>query len=75
MQGMVQAMQTQAKTQAALQAQLLRLQLQFSRSMAMERADVWWAFMIRTRYEDGAIEVNWAEFTRLFRAKFIAEHI
>ncbi|MQL72507.1 hypothetical protein Taro_004848 [Colocasia esculenta] len=40
-----------------------------------ERADVWWASMLRMRYEDGAIEVTWAELTRLFRAKFILEHI
>ncbi|MQM06235.1 hypothetical protein Taro_039056 [Colocasia esculenta] len=53
----------------------LRLQLQFLRSKAMERADVWWASLLRTRFEDGAIEVSWDEFTRLFRAKFIPEHI
>ncbi|MQM13840.1 hypothetical protein Taro_046765, partial [Colocasia esculenta] len=40
-----------------------------------KRADVWWASMLRTRYEDGAIEATWAEFTRLFKAKFIPEHI
>ncbi|MQM14265.1 hypothetical protein Taro_047194 [Colocasia esculenta] len=39
MQGLVQAMQTQAHTQAALQAQL----------EAQERADVWWASLLRTR--------------------------
>ncbi|MQL68077.1 hypothetical protein Taro_000345 [Colocasia esculenta] len=39
-------MQTQAHTQAALQAQL----------EAQERADVWWASLLRTRFEDGAIE-------------------
>ncbi|MQL80362.1 hypothetical protein Taro_012808, partial [Colocasia esculenta] len=43
--------------------------------MLQERADVWWASVLRTRYEDGAIEVTWAEFTRLFWAKFILEHI
>ncbi|MQM10674.1 hypothetical protein Taro_043572 [Colocasia esculenta] len=42
MQGLVQAMQTQAHTQAALQAQL----------EAQERADVWWASLLRTRFED-----------------------
>ncbi|MQL91459.1 hypothetical protein Taro_024070 [Colocasia esculenta] len=65
MQGLVQAMQTQAHTQAALQAQL----------EAQERADVWWASLLRTRFEDGAFEVAWDEFVRLFRAKFIPEHI
>ncbi|MQM14882.1 hypothetical protein Taro_047817 [Colocasia esculenta] len=65
MQGLVQAMQTQAHTQAALQAQL----------EAQERADVWWASLLRTRFEDGAIDVAWDEFVRLFRAKFIPEHI
>ncbi|MQL69418.1 hypothetical protein Taro_001661 [Colocasia esculenta] len=52
MQGLVQAMQTQAHTQAALQAQL----------EAQERADMWWASLLCTRFEDGAIEVAWDEF-------------
>ncbi|MQL81004.1 hypothetical protein Taro_013468 [Colocasia esculenta] len=65
MQGLVQAMQTQAHTQAALQAQL----------EAQERADVWWASLLRTRFEDGAIDVAWDEFMRLFRAKFVPDHI
>ncbi|MQM18065.1 hypothetical protein Taro_051049 [Colocasia esculenta] len=43
--------------------------------MLQERADVWWASMLCTRYEDGALEVTWAEFIRLFKAKFIPEHI
>ncbi|MQL80486.1 hypothetical protein Taro_012930 [Colocasia esculenta] len=59
------AMQRQAHTQAALQAQL----------EARERADVWWASLLRTRFEDGAIEVAWDEFVRLFRAKFVHYHI
>ncbi|MQM16903.1 hypothetical protein Taro_049865 [Colocasia esculenta] len=54
MQGLVQAMQTQAHTQAALQAQL----------ETQERADVWWASLLCTRFEDGAIDVAWDE-TRL----------
>ncbi|MQM03583.1 hypothetical protein Taro_036369, partial [Colocasia esculenta] len=58
MQDLVQAMQTQAHTQAALQAQL----------EAQERTDVWWASLLRTRFEDGAIEIAWDEFVRLFRA-------
>ncbi|MQM05554.1 hypothetical protein Taro_038367 [Colocasia esculenta] len=65
MQGLVQAMQTQAHTQAALQAQL----------EAQERADVWWASLLRTRFEDGAIDVAWDEFVRLFRTKFVPEHV
>ncbi|MQM17616.1 hypothetical protein Taro_050588 [Colocasia esculenta] len=65
MQGLVQAMQTQAHTQAALQAQLV----------AQERADVWWASLLHARFEDGAIDVSWDEFVRLFRAKFVPEHI
>ncbi|MQM08660.1 hypothetical protein Taro_041517, partial [Colocasia esculenta] len=60
MQGLVQAMQTQAHTQTALQAQL----------EAQERADVWWASLLRTRFEDGAVDVAWDEF-----AKFVPEHI
>ncbi|MQL69502.1 hypothetical protein Taro_001792 [Colocasia esculenta] len=40
-----------------------------------ERADVWWASLLRTRFEDGAIDVAWDEFVRLFRAKFIPEHV
>ncbi|MQL78677.1 hypothetical protein Taro_011104 [Colocasia esculenta] len=47
-QGLMQAMQTQAHTQAALQAQL----------EAQERADVWWSSLLRTRFEDGAVEVG-----------------
>ncbi|MQL88757.1 hypothetical protein Taro_021324 [Colocasia esculenta] len=58
-------MQTQAHTQAALQPQL----------EAQERADVWWASLLRTRFEDSAIKIAWDEFVRLFRAKFIPEHI
>ncbi|MQL92347.1 hypothetical protein Taro_024974 [Colocasia esculenta] len=56
---------TQAHTQAALQAQL----------EAQERADVWWSSLLRTRFEDGAVDVAWDAFVRLFRAKFIPEHI
>ncbi|MQL76746.1 hypothetical protein Taro_009143 [Colocasia esculenta] len=52
LQGLVQAMQTQAHTQAALQVQL----------EAQERADVWWASLLRTRFEDGAIDVACDEF-------------
>ncbi|MQL77751.1 hypothetical protein Taro_010168 [Colocasia esculenta] len=40
-----------------------------------ERADVWWSSLLRTRFEDGAVEVGWDEFVRLFRAKFVPEHI
>ncbi|MQL73010.1 hypothetical protein Taro_005357 [Colocasia esculenta] len=40
-----------------------------------ERADVWWASLLPTRFEDGAVEVAWDEFVRLFRAKFVPEHI
>ncbi|MQL94409.1 hypothetical protein Taro_027064 [Colocasia esculenta] len=58
MQGLVQAMQTQAHTQTALQAQLEAQ-----------------ASLLRTQFEDGAIDVAWDEFVRLFRAKFIPEHI
>ncbi|MQL89830.1 hypothetical protein Taro_022413 [Colocasia esculenta] len=65
MQGLVQAMQTQAHTQAALQAQM----------EAQERADVWCASLLRTRFEDGSIGVAWDEFVRLFWAKFVPEHI
>ncbi|MQL85127.1 hypothetical protein Taro_017643, partial [Colocasia esculenta] len=64
-QGLLQAMQMQAHTQTALQAQM----------EAQERADVWWASLLRTRFEDGAIDVAWDEFVRLFRAKFVPEHI
>ncbi|MQL97220.1 hypothetical protein Taro_029904 [Colocasia esculenta] len=43
--------------------------------MQQERADVWWSSLLRTRFEDGAVEVGWDEFVRLFRAKFVPEHI
>ncbi|MQM20748.1 hypothetical protein Taro_053776 [Colocasia esculenta] len=56
MQGLVQAMQMQAHTQAALQAQL----------EAQERVDVWWASLLRTRFEDSAIDIAWDEFVKLF---------
>ncbi|MQM20422.1 hypothetical protein Taro_053441 [Colocasia esculenta] len=65
MQGLVQAMQMQAHTQVALQAQL----------EAQERADVWCASLLRTQFEDNAVDVAWDEFVSLFRAKFVPEHI
>ncbi|MQM22189.1 hypothetical protein Taro_055237, partial [Colocasia esculenta] len=40
-----------------------------------ERADVWWSSLLRTRFEDGAVDVAWDAFVRLFRAKFVPEHI
>ncbi|MQL83168.1 hypothetical protein Taro_015646 [Colocasia esculenta] len=40
-----------------------------------ERADVWWSSLLRTGFEEGAVEVAWDEFVRLFRAKFVPEHI
>ncbi|MQM16390.1 hypothetical protein Taro_049347 [Colocasia esculenta] len=40
-----------------------------------ERADVWWSSLLRTQFEDGTVEVGWDEFVRLFRAKFVPEHI
>ncbi|MQM00948.1 hypothetical protein Taro_033696 [Colocasia esculenta] len=43
--------------------------------MLQERADVWWSSSLRTRFEDGAGKVAWDEFVRLFRAKFVPEHI
>ncbi|MQM06076.1 hypothetical protein Taro_038897 [Colocasia esculenta] len=41
----------------------------------LERADVWWASLLHTQFEDGAIDVAWDEFVRLFRAKFVPEHV
>ncbi|MQM19406.1 hypothetical protein Taro_052408 [Colocasia esculenta] len=64
MQGLVQAKQTQAHTQAQVEAQ-----------QAQERADMWWSLLLRTRFKDGAVEVGMDEFVRLFRAKFVPEHI
>ncbi|MQL77941.1 hypothetical protein Taro_010360 [Colocasia esculenta] len=43
--------------------------------MLQERVDVWWSSLLRTRFEDGAMEIAWDEFVRLFRAKFVQEHI
>ncbi|MQL80934.1 hypothetical protein Taro_013384 [Colocasia esculenta] len=74
MQGLVQAMQTQAHTQAALQAQL-EAQMVLMSGVLQERAEVWWASLLRTRFEDGAINVAWDEFLRLLRAKFVPEHV
>ncbi|MQM22414.1 hypothetical protein Taro_055466 [Colocasia esculenta] len=48
---------------------------QHSRHSWRLRADVWWASLLRTRFEDGAIDVAWDEFVRLFRAKFVPEHV
>ncbi|MQM19901.1 hypothetical protein Taro_052915 [Colocasia esculenta] len=31
--------------------------------------------LLRTRFEDGAVDVAWDAFVRLFRAKFVPEHI
>ncbi|MQL73684.1 hypothetical protein Taro_006050 [Colocasia esculenta] len=41
----------------------------------LERADVWWSSLLRTRFEDGAVDVAWDAFVRLFRVKFFPEHI
>ncbi|MQL78574.1 hypothetical protein Taro_011005 [Colocasia esculenta] len=41
--------------------------------MLQERADVWWSSLLCTRIEDGAREIAWDEFVRLFRAKFVSE--
>ncbi|MQL72446.1 hypothetical protein Taro_004787 [Colocasia esculenta] len=41
----------------------------------LERTDVWWSSLLRTRFEDGAVDVTWDTFVRLFRAKFVPEHI
>ncbi|MQM15922.1 hypothetical protein Taro_048875, partial [Colocasia esculenta] len=65
MQGLVHAMQTQAQTTAALQAQV----------QVQERADVWWSSVLRTQFGDGAMEVAWTEFVCLFKAKYIPEHV
>ncbi|MQL71406.1 hypothetical protein Taro_003734 [Colocasia esculenta] len=43
--------------------------------MLQERADVWWSSLLRTRFEDGAVVVAWDAFVRLFRAKFVPEHV
>ncbi|MQM12487.1 hypothetical protein Taro_045406 [Colocasia esculenta] len=43
--------------------------------MLQERADVWWASLLPTRFEDRAIDIAWDEFVRLFRAKFVPEHV
>ncbi|MQL68370.1 hypothetical protein Taro_000624 [Colocasia esculenta] len=74
MQGLVQAMQTQAHTQAALQAQL-EAQMVLMNGVLQERADVWWASLLHTRFEEGAIDVAWDEFVRLFQAKFVPKHV
>ncbi|MQL92857.1 hypothetical protein Taro_025493 [Colocasia esculenta] len=43
--------------------------------MLQERTDVWWSSILRTHFTDGAMEVAWTEFVRLFRAKYILEHV
>ncbi|MQM03922.1 hypothetical protein Taro_036710 [Colocasia esculenta] len=39
------------------------------------RADVWWSSLLRTQFEDGAVEIALNEFVWLFRAKFVLEYI
>ncbi|MQM06635.1 hypothetical protein Taro_039462 [Colocasia esculenta] len=127
MQGLVHAMQTQAQTTAALQAQVQALayeagfrgvsmmerfrrmtppffkgesdpilaeswlretekifraircveeeRVTLATYMLQEHADVWWSSVLCTQFADGALEVAWAEFVRLFRAKYIPEHV
>ncbi|MQL91674.1 hypothetical protein Taro_024293 [Colocasia esculenta] len=129
MQGLVHAMQTQAQTTVALQAQVQaqapaheavfggvpmmerfrRMTLPFFKGesdpilaeswlqktekifraircakeervtlatyMLQERADVWWSSVLRTQFADGAMEVAWTKFVRLFRVKYIPEHV
>ncbi|MQM03172.1 hypothetical protein Taro_035949 [Colocasia esculenta] len=43
--------------------------------MLQERAAVWWSSLLRTQCEDSVVEIAWDEFMRLFRAKFVPEHI
>ncbi|MQM13080.1 hypothetical protein Taro_046002 [Colocasia esculenta] len=74
MQGLVQAMQTQAHPRLHSRPSW-RLSVVLMKIVLQERADVWWASLLRTRFKDGAIDVAWDEFVRLFRAKFIPEHI
>ncbi|MQM13770.1 hypothetical protein Taro_046696 [Colocasia esculenta] len=40
-----------------------------------KHADVWWSSVLRTQFGDGTMEVAWTEFVRLFRAKYISEHV
>ncbi|MQM22313.1 hypothetical protein Taro_055363 [Colocasia esculenta] len=120
MQGLVHAMQTQAQTIAALQAQVqvqapaqeagfggVSMMERFRRMTPpffkgesdpilaecwlretekifhalrcaeeeREHANVWWSSVLRTQFGDGAMEVAWAKFVHLFRAKYISEHV
>ncbi|MQL79306.1 hypothetical protein Taro_011744 [Colocasia esculenta] len=43
--------------------------------MLQERADVWWSSVLRTQFGDRSMEVAWIEFVRLFKAKYIPEHV
>ncbi|MQL80281.1 hypothetical protein Taro_012728 [Colocasia esculenta] len=43
--------------------------------MLQEHADVWWSSVLCTQFGDGAMEVACTEFIRLFRAKYIPEHV
>ncbi|MQM23174.1 hypothetical protein Taro_056237, partial [Colocasia esculenta] len=43
--------------------------------MVQERADVWWSSVLRTQFAEGAMEVAWTKFVRLFRAKYIPKHV
>ncbi|MQL76658.1 hypothetical protein Taro_009051 [Colocasia esculenta] len=43
--------------------------------MLQEHADVWLSLVLCSQFGDGAMEVAWVEFVRLFTAKYILEHV
>ncbi|MQM06415.1 hypothetical protein Taro_039238 [Colocasia esculenta] len=40
-----------------------------------EHADAWWSSVLCTQFADGAMAVAWTKFVRLFRVKYIPEHV
>ncbi|MQM19288.1 hypothetical protein Taro_052289 [Colocasia esculenta] len=58
-----------------MQGLVLAMQTQAHTQAALQAQLEAQASLLRTRFEDGAIDVAWDEFVRLFRTKFVPEHI
>ena len=43
--------------------------------MLEEHADVWWSTVLWNLYENGMVEATWGDFIRLFKYKYILEHV
>ena len=43
--------------------------------MLEEHVDVWWSAVLWNPYKDGTVEATWGDFVRLFKSKYISEHV